>query len=762
MDKYKDPKASIEQRVDDLLVNMNLDEKIAQLGGIWAMEVLQDSRFSVDKARALMKNGMGQICRAGVGTALRPDGLIKYVNDLQRFLVENTRLGIPAIIHEECLSGFMAKDATIFPQSIGLASTWDPSLVERMASVISRQMMTVGVRQGLSPVLDVARDPRWGRIEETFGEDPYLTARLGVAYVRGLQGRDIRDGVIATLKHFAGHGKSEGGLNHAPADIPPRMMREVYLYPFEKAIRVGRALSVMNAYNEIDGIPVAASGELLTRILRDEWGFEGLVVSDYFAVLMLQTFHHVVSTREEAAMLALGAGLDQELPRHDCLSAAFANAVAGGKFPERTVDLAVRRVLKMKFALGLFDAPFIEQADTRTYFDTAEQRGLALESARKSIVLLKNENSLLPLDINTRTIAIVGPNANSPRNQLGDYTYAGHVGIMDLTANSLGCTLPENELDENNLTVPVISVFDGIRAKVPAGCNLLYARGCEVGRESEEGFQAAIEAARSADVAIVVVGGKSGQMPDCTCGEMRDRADLDLPPVQDRLVRAVFETGTPIVLVIVDGRPISLGWIAEKIPAIVEAWLPGEEGGNAVADVVFGDYNPAGRLPVSFPHGVGQVPVYYGVKPSGGKSQFWGNYVDLCTAPLYEFGYGLSYTTFEYSNLRIIPQQVKRAGLITIKVDVTNTGEVPGDEVVQLYVNDVIASVTRPVKQLKGFRRVNISNGGMATVTFTLPVDELAFYGIDMKKIVEPGLFKVMVGKSSSDIILEGQFEVVD
>jgi len=760
MDIYRDASKPVAERVAGLLSKMTLDEKIAQIGSIWAMQVLEDRKFSTEKAALLMKNGLGGISRAGVGTALKPAQIAVFVNSLQRFLVENTRLGIPAIVHEECLTGFMAREATIFPQIIGMASTWEPGLVQQMMEATRRQMLAVGVRQGLSPVLDVARDPRWGRMEETFGEDPYLIAQMGVAYVRGLQGNDIRNGVIATVKHFAGYGKPEAGLNHAPSDIPPRMLREVHLYPFEKAVREAGVLSVMNAYQEIDGLPCAASRELLTTILRDEWGFDGIVVADYYAVLMLNTFHRVASGRVEAARLALAAGIDMELPEHDCYTEALTAEVIACRFPVDIIDRAAARVLKMKFMLGLFEKPYIESPDVITIFDTADNRALALTAARKSIVLLKNGDNLLPLDKRAGTIAVIGPHADSARNQLGDYTYPGHIGITAMTADSLGCRLPAEDMLPDTVPVRVVTLLEGVMARVEGGAKVLYAAGCGVSDGSEDGITAAVTIAMQADVVILAVGGKSGLMPDCTCGEMRDSAGLRLPGAQEQLVKAVFETGKPVVLVIMDGRPLALGWMADKIPAILMAWKPGEEGGNAVADVLFGDYNPGGKLPVTFPRSAGQVPIYYGIRPSGGKSQFWGDYTDLPVTPLYEFGFGLSYTTFELNNLRVTPERVKADETVIIRADVKNTGSRQGDEVVQLYISDVVSSLTRPALQLKGFRRLSLQPGQTATVEFALPVNELAFHDISMKLVVEPGVFRVMVGTSSKNITLSGQFEV--
>ncbi len=460
MELYRDSSQPIDARVKDLISRMTLDEKLAQLGSIWGFEIMEGRRFSPKKAKALIRDGIGQISRAGVGTTLPPREIAAFVDSLQRFLVKNTRLGIPAIIHEECLNGFMAKEATIFPQIIGIASTWDPELVRKIAEVIRAQMSSVGVHQGLGPVLDVTRDPRWGRVEETFGEDPYLVAMMGISYVKALQGADIKDGVVATLKHFVGYGAPEGGLNWAPADIPPRMLREVFLRPFKEAIEEAGALSVMNAYHEIDGIPCGASAKLLTDILRGEWGFEGIVVSDYFAIENLRTYHRIGPDKAEAARLALAAGIDIELPKSDCYAQPLKEQIEKGLIAEELVDRAVSRVLRLKFMLGLFENPYLNPEKTTPIFDTPEHRKLALEAARKSLVLLKNEGNILPLNKNIETIAVIGPNADSYRNLLGDYTYAAHIAITAIMANSLGTTLPAADVEADQITVPVVTILE--------------------------------------------------------------------------------------------------------------------------------------------------------------------------------------------------------------------------------------------------------------------------------------------------------------
>jgi beta-glucosidase len=748
----RESSAEIETRVKKLLSKMTLPEKIAQIGGAWTSDLIENGQFSSQKAEGLIKNGIGQLSIIGGIHSLPPQKMAAFVNDCQRFLLEKTRLGIPAILHGECLNGFQAKGATIFPQGIGLGSTWDPELIGRMMEVTRQQMRAAGVRQGLAPVLDVARDPRWGRVEETFGEDPYLIARMGVAYIKGLQTEDARQGIAATLKHFAGYGLSESGLNCAPAHVTPRMFRDIYLYPFEKAVREGGVLSVMNAYHEIDGVPCGASRELLTCILREEMGFESLVVSDYFTVALFQVVHKIAKDEADAARLALTAGIDVELPAQVCYGQPLQEQVEKGLIAESLVDRAVGRGLALKIRLGLFENPYVEAEKAAKIFDMPEHRRLALEAARKSIVLLRNKGNLLPLGKKIATIAVIGPNADSKRNLLGDYSYlANNEFVHELEGKPL----------DTEAGVPIVTVLEGIRAKVGAGTKLLYAQGCEIHRASPEALDEAARVARAADVVILVVGGKSGGARSCTCGEGRDAAELYLTPSQEKLVEVVGAAGTPVVLVLVSGRPHSLKPMADKIPAIIEAWLPGEEGGNAVADVIFGDCNPGGKLPISFPEKAAQIPVYYAQKPSKGKSPFGDyDYLDSSSKPLFEFGFGLSYTTFELTDLRIDPEKIAPDGALVIKVDVRNSGSVAGDEVVQLYINDVLATITRPVKELKGFQRVHLQAGEKRTVEFSLPAELLSFYNLEMKRVVEPGVFKVMVGRSSADIVLEGEFEV--
>jgi beta-glucosidase-like glycosyl hydrolase len=762
-DRYKDPAQPIEARVEDLLGRMTLDEKLAQLGCVWSTQVVAEDRFSTERAEELLRHGTGHITRIGAATGLRPAESAAYANDIQRFLVECTRLGIPAIIHEESVAGLTARDATQFPHAIGLASTWNPPLLEEMGRVIRAQMLAVGARQTLAPVLDIARDPRWGRSEETYGEDPYLASRLGVAYVRGVQGDDLRRGVAATGKHFVGYGFSEGGLNHAPVHLGPRELREVYARPFEAAIREAGLASIMNAYNEVDGLPCAGAAAILDELLRGALGFDGVVVADYYAVVLLHTFHHVAVDKGAAARMALAAGLDVELPQLDCYGAPLRNDVEAGQISPALIDRSVRRLLRLKFALGLFEEPYVDAQAAPRVYQTAEQRGLARRIAQQSIVLLKNAGNLLPLDPGLERLAVIGPCADDVRLLQGDYSYPAHLEIIYKHAarhHAPDATdiLPASDtvaFHPGPYFVPMATPLAGIRAAVSTETTVVYAKGCEIDGTDTSGVAGAVEAARRADVAVVAVGGKSGLMPDCTSGEFRDASDLGLTGVQQRLVEAVVATGTPTVVVLINGRIFALPWIAEYVPAVVEAWLPGEEAGNAIADVLFGAVNPAGRLPVSLPRTVGQVPVYYNHKSGGGRSQMLGDYTDSATTPLFPFGHGLSYTRFAYDNLDVGPAQPTATTPLRIQIDVTNSGTRAGDEVVQLYVRDVVASVTRPVKQLAGFVRLHLQPAQTHRVRFTLDPSQLAFFDAGMRFVVEPGSFHIMIGASSDDIRAE-------
>ncbi|GIL13387.1 MAG: beta-glucosidase [Chloroflexota bacterium] len=758
---YTDASRPADERISDLLSQMTLDEKVAQIGSFWVYEVLDGLTFSPEKARRLMAHGAGQVTRLGGASNLKPRQAAELANAIQKYLLDTTRLKIPAIIHEECCAGYMAYGATVFPQAIGVASAWEPELVEEMTGVIRRQMRAVGAHQALAPVLDIARDARWGRVEETFGEDPYLVARLGAAYIKGLQGEDLKTGIVATAKHFVGYGLSEGGMNWAPAHIPPRELREVYLHPFETAVKAAGLASLMNAYHELDGIPCGASKELLTNILRGEWGFDGTVVSDYFSINTLQSYHNLTPDKAEAARLALEAGIDVELPSTDCFGDPLRQAVQQGLIRESLVDQAVRRVLEQKFALGLFENPYVDAGSVA--FDTPPQRQLAREIAQKSIVLLKNDGGLLPLKKDIGSLAVIGPNADQVRHLFGDYSYPAHIEtLLEMHhKNPFGQPLPDN-ITEIKDFIQVASVLTAIKSAASPQTVVRYAQGCGVRDESRAGFAEAVAAAAQSEVVVLVMGDKAGLTDDCTSGEARDRAELDLPGVQAELVKAIYDTGKPVVLVLITGRPVTLGWMARDLPAILEAWLPGEEGAGAIADVLFGDVNPGGRLPMSFPLDVGQIPVYYGHKPSGGRSHWKGDYVEMSSRPLYPFGYGLSYTSFDYTNLRIETPQARAGETVIIRADVRNSGIHTGDEVVQLYVHVPSAAVTRPVKELKGFKRVTLTPGEMRTICFELAVNQLGFYDGAMQFVVEPGPVSVMVGASSEDIRLTGTFDIIE
>lgn len=759
MDKplYQNSNAPIQARVEDLIIRMTLEEKVAQLSGIGPERLLDAGGNLVEsQAKKLLKHGIGQITRIAGGSGQDPEVAARASNQVQKFLVENTRLGIPAMLHEECLSGLMAKGGTTYPQSIGMASSFDPDLMQEITTEIRKQIRAVGGHLGLSPVLDIARDYRWGRVEETFGEDPYLVAAMAVAYVKGLQGDDLREGVIATLKHFVGHGFPEGGLNHAPVNVSERELREMALFPYEAAIREGHAGSVMNAYHSIDGMPCGASTELLTDLLRGELGFEGIVVSDYYSIGMLHREHRIAENLQKAGVIALEAGLDIELPETECYGERLVDAVQQGLISEATIDLSVRRHLRSKFEVGAFDQPFVDTTSTMSVFETPEQRHLARQAACKTMVLLKNEDNLLPLPKSGKSLAIIGPSADSTRNVLGDYAYSAHV-------NS-----PED-------AVRVVSILEGIKTKIGPDVTIRYAEGCDIMSNNRDGFAEAIKAAEQSDYAIVVVGGKSGLSglvnaeegisevdftkqgtvtePD---GESHDRTDLTLTGVQQELVEAIKATNTPTIVVLINGRPLAVEWIAEHIPAIIEAWLPGSEGGNAVADVLFGDYNPGGKLPLSIARNVGQLPVHYNRTHMSTNRK----YIFDDNKPLYPFGFGLSYTTFAYDNLSVSPTEVRGAAQIKVEFTLTNTGQLAGDEVVQLYISDLFASRARPVKELKGFKRLHLQPGETRRVTFKLSTDQLAFYDNDLNLMIEPGQFQVMVGSSSQDTHLTEHFEV--
>ncbi|MGI9642824.1 MAG: glycoside hydrolase family 3 N-terminal domain-containing protein [Acidimicrobiia bacterium] len=745
---YLDTSLPVEERVDDLLRRMTLDEKLAQIGSRYVFELLVDDSLSPERSAALLGDGVGHISRIGGASALDPGSVARVANEIQRFLKEETRLGIPALVHEECIAGYMGPGGTNFPHAIGVAASWDPTVPEAMGRAIARQVREAGAHQGLAPVLDVCRDPRWGRVEETSGEDPYLVAAQGIGYIRGLQHDDPVTSVVATAKHFAGHGIPEGGMNSAPPHIGPRELREVFLTPFEAAVRVGDIASFMHAYHEIDGVPCIANKALLSDLLRDDWGFNGTMVSDYNGVEELEATHKMVPTQLEAAVTALECGVDVELPSTAAYGKPLKEAVLSGRIDESVVDRSVARVLTQKFSLGLFENPYVPGDGLA---ETESDKAVALDAARRSLVLLKNDSDVLPVDAATRTVAVVGPSADDARLMLGDYSYAAALDLLQEIGGaghefvpSLDGPIPPVDLS----AIP--TVLDAVRDRAPAPTVISHARGCDIATDDRSGIDSAVAVAGAADVVVFVAGGRSGMDDPSTTGEFRDRTDIGLPGVQQELLDAVVDTGTPVVLVILSGRPLSPD--TDGVAGVIHAWLPGDHGGRAIAEAVFGDFSPGGKLPITVPQTVGQVPIYHGHKPTGGKSRLKGAYVDASNVPKYPFGFGLSYTEFSVAAPYASAASVGTDGLVTISTKVTNVGTVAGDEVVQLYARRTSASLTRPVRELVGFARVSLAPGEERTIWFEVPADVMGFVDVNMDFSVEPGPVVFSVGTSALDI----------
>ncbi|MCP4753276.1 MAG: hypothetical protein GY866_20490 [Proteobacteria bacterium] len=744
---YRNGKAAVSERVEDLLAKMTLEEKILQLTSIW-MNLdpekggMAPNSFGGDSPdfdiEYFLGIGIGQITRPFGSRPIDPVQGAEMVNKLQKRLVEETRLGIPAICHEECLTGFMAQGATSFPSPLNFGSTWEPELIERVGDVIRRQMRSVGSHQGLAPVADVARDARWGRVEETVGEDPYLVGTMVTNYIKGLQGKDIKNGVIATPKHFAGYSFSEGGRNFAPAHVGRREFMDVFLTPFEMAVKEGGALSIMNAYQEFDGEAPAASRWLLTEILREAWGFDGFVVADYSAITFLHHFHHVAADRKEASAKALTAGLDIELPNPVDYPEGLKEALENNLIAESDIDSAVSRILTLKFRLGLFENPYVDTGAIQ--LDLPEEQELAKKIAEKSVTLLSNDG-ILPLSDTVDKVAVIGPNAHNMMALFGNYSFENHVVSTHFPGEA-----------EKMVSAP--TVLDKIQQRLGEG-RVEYAEGCQIMDDDASGIAEAAEIAGKAVVAVVVVGDKAGHFRQGTVGEGTDTPDLSLPGGQEELLNAIMDTGTPVVVVLLNGRPFAMPKIKERAAAIVEAWFPGQEGAGVIADVLFGDINPGGKSTLTFSQGAGVQPTFYNHKfLSGGIPRL------PEVKSVFPFGHGLSYTTFEYSDLTLSAAEIPVDGEIEIGCRVKNTGDRAGDEVVQLYIQDTTACITRPVKELKGFKRIALQPGQQKEIRFALPADLLAFTGPDFKKIVEPGETKVMLGSSCEDIRLNGSFNL--
>ena len=745
---YRDASLPIHERVQVLLEQMTLDEKLAQLGSTYVYEILDGGELDPERAANVMEHGIGHISRIGGASALEPHQVAKVANAIQTDLLTRTRLGIPAFVHEECLAGVMVKGATVFPQGIGIAATWDPDISSAIGRAIARQMRAGGAHQGLAPVLDVCRDPRWGRVEETSGEDPYLVASMGVATIRGLQANGNGGGVVATAKHFAGHGAPEGGMNSAPPHVGPRELLEVYLAPFEAAVRVAGVGSFMHAYHEIDGIPCIANRDLLVDTLRIHWGFDGTMVSDYNGVEELVATHHLVPTLAEAAASSLEAGVDVELPNTVGYGKPLKTAVTLGRLDEALVDRSVSRVLHQKFKLGLFENPMVPASGLQPLADDA---ALAQAAAEASFVLLRNEGAVLPLGDQVTSVAVIGPSAHDARLLLGDYSYAAALEAMEEArlAGDVFSPAPTEPLSYLDLSA-VPTLLDAVMKRAGDSVEVRYARGCGVSGTSTEGFAEAVALASGADVAVLFMGGKSGMTLDATSGEFRDRTEIGLPGVQGELLDAVAATGTVVVLVLVSGRPLSPD--VSKAEAVLHVWLPGEHGAEAVARVLFGDVSPGGKLPMTIPRNVGQVPIYHGHKPTGGRSRLKGEYVDASNTPLYPFGHGLSYASFEVSKPKPISSVVETNGCARVEVTVMNTGVMTGDEVVQIYARRESAPVTRPVRELVGFKRIHLEPGESRALTFELAADLFGFYDREMRYAIHPGSVTVSAATSSVDV----------
>jgi beta-glucosidase len=749
---YKNAKLPSARRVKDLLSRMTLEEKAAQMMCIWLQkaEKLVDEKgnFDFKKAKKSFKDGrgLGQVGRpSDAGGGKNAHDMAVLTNEIQKFFLENSRLGIPVIFHEECLHGQAAPDGTSFPQPIALGATFNPELAEKLFSMTALEARLRGANQALTPVVDVAREPRWGRVEETYGEDPFLVSRMGIAAVKGFQGKkNFRDkkNILACLKHFVAHAQPEGGQNCAPADVSMRTLREVFLFPFKEVIEKAGCLGVMASYNEVDSVPSHANKWLLHDVLRKEWGFKGFVVSDYYAIWELgyrpdTHGHFVAKDKKESCALAVNAGVNIELPDPDCYL-HLVELVKKGVLKEKQLDKLVAPMLFWKFEMGLFDDPYTDPKEAARVVGCAAHNKLALQAAHEAVTLLKNENNLVPLDKRKiKTLAVIGPNAN--RSLLGGYS-----GVPKYS----------------------ISVLDGIKEKLGDSVNVVYSEGCKITvggtwnqdevvasdpEEDRKSIAEAVKVAKDADVIVLAIGGNEQTSREAWArNHMGDRTSLNLVGMQEELVRQMVALGKPVVAFVFNGRPISINSVKESVPAIYECFYLGQETGRAVADVLFGDYNPGGKLPISIPRSVGHIPAFYNHKPSARRGYLWDD-----ASALFPFGFGLSYTNFSLGTPKLTKKKIGKKGSTQVVVDVTNTGKRAGAEVVQLYIRDLVSSVTRPVKELKGFKKVFLKPGESTTVTLDIKPASLAFYDINMKYVVEPGDFEIMVGTSSQDADLQ-------
>ena len=706
---------NVEARIDALLARMTLEEKLGQLQ---QLDGEANGNFRPEHVE-MVRKGL-------LGSTLNVRGAQRS-NELQRIAVTESRLKIPLIFGFDVIHGYR----TIFPIPLGEAASWDPAAVERATSIAAAEARAAGVHWTFAPMVDIARDPRWGRIAEGSGEDPYLGSLMARARVRGFQGSDYSapDKVVACAKHWVAYGAAEAGRDYNTTDVSERSLREVYFPPFKAAVDAGVG-TFMSAFNDLNGVPASANPFTLTEVLRGEWKFDGFVVSDYTSVEELIK-HGLAANGADAAREALSAGVDMEMVSR-LYNKHAGELLRERKLSQQTIDEAVRRILRIKFRLGLFDRPYVDEARERSVLFNTKNLAAAREIAARSMVLLKNAHNVLPLDKNVRSIALIGPLADSQKDMIGSWSGDGK---------------PED----------AVTLLQGIRSKVPQ-TRINYAKGCEINCENPDGFEEALRAARESDVVVIAIG-ESAEMS----GEAASRSSLGLPGRQLDLVKAVQATGKPTVVVLMNGRPLTINWIVENTPAILESWFAGTQAGNAIADVLFGDVNPGGKLPVTFPRAVGQIPLYYNHKNTGrppdANNKYTSKYLDIPWTPLFPFGYGLSYTQFKITNLQLSAQRIPLNGKLTVSVDVENVGKRAGDEVVQLYIHDTAASVTRPVKELKGFQRVTLQPGERKHVEFLLTAAELGFWNRDMHFVVEPGEFKVMVGPNSEDL-LEATFEI--
>jgi beta-glucosidase len=773
------------QRADDLLREMTLEEKAMQLSCVMSLALLDRDGLMRGQADMLIKQGIGHV--AGIGSLGHkpPETVAKSINAIQRYLLTETRLKIPAIFHNEALNGVVAPHFSAFPTPIGLAATWDPAAVQEMADIMRRQMRATGMLHALAPVMDVARDARWGRVTETYGEDPYLVSAMSVAFTRGMQGEDLRDGVLVCAKHFLGYSVTEGGQNMAATAVGPRELYDVYARPFEAAIRLAGLAGVMASYSEFEGVPIHVSRAVLTDMLRGRMGFTGTVVSDYNGVGWAQTRQLVADTPEDIGALALRAGLDVELPAAHGYGQALVTAVKSGKVSESQVDESVRRLLRDKFALGLFENPYVKEDPVVIRKVASAGNDLSRRLAAESVTLLKNERNLLPLRRDIKRVAMIGPHADSTMVGFPHYTYPAAIpmlrvavklgtfpmpGVVDLPKEGMAALPVELASAGDDLEQYVrkeygaVSLADAVRKLLPQA-EVSAVAGTGVLPSQPTDISAAVAAANSADVVILYVGGKAGWFgDDLTEGEGGDTANIDLPPQQVELVNAITALGKPTIAVVSMGRPQGLAAVIDKLSAVLTAYYGGPHQGTAIAEVIFGVWNPGGKLPITIPRHVGQVPIHHGQRYGSGyrrtKADVHKGYLDMPSTPLFPFGHGLSYTTFEYGPLKLQRDSVDVAGDLLVWLTLKNTGKLRGTEVVQLYAADTATGITLPGQQLIAFARVDLEPGAAKAVTFVVPMSLLAYTRISGELVVEPGPVEVSVGSSSSDVRSSAKFTV--